>query len=100
MKASELLNTQMNVEDTDKQNSLNEELQMNEQIMGSPFYTRGNKQTGYFITMGDTKLTDDYETPEEAEAQVRADNWNFMTTVIASITEKVTLALQIQNDKN
>lgn len=90
MKASELLNTQQNVENTEYKKSSNEEIQTNEKIEHTPFYVRGNEKTGYFITLGDTRITETYETPLRAIGEVEPKNWNFMTTVISVITEKVT----------
>lgn len=96
MKASEQLSIQSNVEDTDKQHSSNEgELTTNEQIENTPFYIRGNEALGYFLTMGDTRITELYEDELSARLQIDHTNWNFTTTVMATIIEKILNQMQI-----
>ena len=97
MKASEQLGIQSNAENTDKQHSSdNNELTTNEKIENTPFFVRGNDKMGYFITLGDTRISELYEDEISARLQVNNNNWNFITTVIATITEKILNQMQIE----
>lgn len=72
---SALLNTQLNAEESPtKQKS--SELVEREQIVDTPFWIIGNKETGYFLTMGKYRLTEPMKTKTAVRTYLRANTWN------------------------
>ena len=48
----------------------------NEQYGQSPIYVRGNKELGYFATIGDQRITEDFfDTPDDVEDFLSTKNW-------------------------
>lgn len=82
IKQKEILNTQNNVEETHKSTSLVK----NEQIKGTPFRIIGT-ENGWFIVMGDHKLTENSETEDEALLKLATEYWMIIMRMIARITE-------------
>jgi hypothetical protein len=67
-----------------------------EQVENTPFDLIYNEKDGWFIMMGNHCITERYPTKLEALTQISTNNWKFMTTVIACITENVTKILTEQ----
>lgn len=86
-KHRELLNTQLNAEETHNKNS--SELIFREAIEHTPFYLVGTEENGYFITMGRFKLTENQPTKEKAINQLTIEQWNIVMRMSAIIHESI-----------
>lgn len=93
--ASELLTTQLNADETIKDNSSNatetesspKTLIDYEEIKGTPF-TLVHKDEKYFIAMGDYRLTEPDKTREAALDRLEDEQWMIITLVITICIEK------------
>lgn len=74
----------MNTENTTE----SQELIVREKIPNSPFTVVGNETVGYFITMGEYRLTEHFETTEQASKQLEIDRWNIIARLIAATLDK------------
>lgn len=103
MKNTELLDTSQNVENTDNKNlnykEENTQTVTREEVENTPFEIIGTEQ-GYFLAMGNNRLTEFHLTVEELLVKhdlvkdfegkaFSQTNWNFLTTVIATIINKI-----------
>lgn len=80
-----------------------EKLVVHEQLPGTPFHITGNEEKGYFLRLGDYRLTD-YQTKNEIlgdpddpvplnmteimqhfQNMLRDDQWDIIITIIAAI---------------
>lgn len=68
-------------------------------VEGTPF-TIITKEGKSFVTLGNTKLTQDYETKEEALDRVQNEDWYFKCAVISAITEVTIEELNKRINKN
>lgn len=77
----------MNVKETGKQDS-SEKLIERERMENTPFVLI-KEEEGYFLTLGQYKVTETKETREEIEELITGDktNWEFLMTVIGTIIE-------------
>lgn len=73
---TELLKEQSNLENesTNKESS-SEELEYNKEYQETGIWIRGNETTGYYITVGNWKVSNIYTTPGEAKELL--DNRNY-----------------------
>lgn len=60
----------------------NKELISNEPIKGTPFRMVGNEFNGYFIGLKNYKITDTYDTKEEALERLEAEKWEVIARII------------------
>lgn len=89
MSQKELLNGQNSAEETPN-NSNSSELTIERiKIEGTPFWIIGRKDKGYFIIMGDTKLTETVETKEIAMEKLIKEQYNITFRMIGTIVEKM-----------
>lgn len=82
-KHGELLNIQSNVENNPKENSTLIEY---EQIEGTP-YKAVKTEEGWFLTIGNYKLTEPTKTLEETEEKLKTDQWHIMINTMVAINE-------------
>lgn len=79
----ELQPTHTNVNETDKPNY---HLVTNEKVdENSPFRLVGQEGTGYFIALANYRLTDFYETAEEAVSLLGNTNWTMIANLIVTM---------------
>lgn len=83
-KQGEQLNIQNNVEEIPKEVS---SIVNRNKIENSPFWAIGTDE-GWFITMGDYRLTEPKPTEEEAIELLLTEDWNIIMRMCAVITEK------------
>lgn len=79
-------NTQLNIEKS--QSKENSTLVETELINNTPFHIVKQKEK-WFITMGNHKITHEYNTKEEAIERLHIDKWFILMTVITIITEAI-----------
>lgn len=53
------------------------------QIQNTPFTLVGNKDKGYFLTIGTYRITNYYPTATEAKEQLYKEQWNIIMNLIA-----------------
>lgn len=100
-KMEELLNIQQNANQTHngKSNSQNEKpLIEDESLPGTPFHVRGNEETGYFLRLGNNRMTEHFPTKEDAINELYGEQWNMITKLIVTVTEQIKI-LHTQNEK-
>lgn len=85
-KQKDILNTQSNAEETPKQNSLIIE---REQIENTPFWTLKTEE-GWFLVMGDYRVTEVYETKEEVLECLERDKWKIVLHLAIIVNDKFT----------
>lgn len=59
-----------------------------EPITGTPFAMIKNEE-GYFMVLGNTRITESYETQEEAFAITESDMWSMVARVASIIAENI-----------
>lgn len=96
MKSTELLNIQSNAEETDKQSSTSE-LVKRIDIEETPFQAVKLVDKGWFIALGQYRLTDYKETEEECRLMAKEKHWELLLSVISVIVET---ADTIKNEQN
>ncbi|AXH73228.1 MAG: hypothetical protein [Microviridae sp.] len=85
-KMSEQLHTQLNTNETIKENSL--PLIEREQIPGTPYWIIGNEEQGYFLQFGKYKLTENYSEKEYVKKHLIDNQFNIMLqTCLAVVNE-------------
>ena len=82
MKKVSLETSEQNVNEADRENYFE-----HKEIEGTPFHSIYQEDKGWFIVMGNHRLTEPTKTQEEAEAQISFKDWNFVTRVIGVITD-------------
>lgn len=60
-----------------------------EPIKETPFVIRRDEKNGWYTTMGEYRITEPTKTKEEQYNKIKWGNWNFLTTVIATITDNI-----------
>lgn len=78
----------MNVENNHRENS---SLMERKNIEGTPFYMWGDykgEKAKYYITLGDTKVTEDCDSAEEAMKWKEDHYWEFMMSVMVCVIKK------------
>lgn len=83
-KQGDLLHTQSNVEETPNNKST---LITHNKIEGTPFYVTGNEEKGYFIRLGDYKISEAKQTEDEAIKDLEENKWNIMVNIIATVVD-------------
>jgi hypothetical protein len=58
-----------------------------EQIPNTPFWLVGNEEKGYIIVMGKHRISDYYQTKEDAELSINTQMWKTILNVIAIMLE-------------
>lgn len=61
-------------------------------ITGTPFHTVGNKEQGYFLTLGKYRVSDEFKTKEDLETYIHNENiqnhsWDLIMHLIFTILE-------------
>lgn len=87
-KHADILHTQENIKET--HNKKSNSLITHEPIEGTPFAITGASDKGYFLRLGDYRLTQDYKTTEEVRKILHTEMWDILIKVIAIILEKNT----------
>lgn len=82
--AGELLKLQTSVEET---NIDNKNLVSVETIDGTPLAVVGNDEEGYFIAMGQYKMTEIQKTKEEALENLKYNEWNIILRMMSAVIE-------------
>lgn len=85
-KQKDILNTQENAEETNKENS---SLIVREQIPNTPFYIIKNLENKWFLVMGDHRITELKETKEEALDELENNKWFITMSMAAIVLEKM-----------
>lgn len=80
-----IFNIQNNANETHKANS---PLITHTKIDNTPFTITGNEEQGYFVRMGDYRLTDLHKTPGEAQQQIEEQHWHITMRMIGAIIER------------
>lgn len=78
----DLLNIQNSAQETHNSES---PLIIHEPIENTPFTICGNEEKGYFIRMGSYRLTEYYNTIENAKNHLEIRKWDITVTIIAAI---------------
>lgn len=65
-------------------NTDNRQLILKREIKGTPFTLTGNEDQGYFLTLGNYRLTEAKETPEEATEEIESNTWNIISRLVAA----------------
>lgn len=81
----EQLQSQMNVED--QHNSTSSKIVTNDAIEGTPFRIVGTEQ-GWFIGIGNHRLTEILPEREDAEILVSTKDWNLLTALVMAIMDR------------
>lgn len=81
----DIYNIQPNANETHNKNS---PLIIHREIPRTPFVITGNEDRGYFVRLGDYRISDIQKTPEEAENELVEQHWNVIMRMIASIVER------------
>lgn len=81
-------NTQIFTEEEQllKQSS-GEQLRQIKEIKGTPF-NMVKQESGYTITFADYKVSEEYETEEEALELIAEKNWKLISTLVIAIVDK------------
>lgn len=90
----ELLHTQLNVEDHNKENS--SKLVTRERIPETPFYLIGQVDK-WMITFKNYRITDLYETAEEALESIEKNKWDIIMRMTAIVHESM---IELNNLEN
>lgn len=85
MSQSELLNTQMNAEDPNKENS--GKLIEREQIPGSPFWIIGDEEKGYFLAFNKWQLTEYMRTKQDIKENLETNKWDIILKLILCLPD-------------
>lgn len=89
LKQSELLNLQTNADVSQNKENSNSELVERHEIPNTPFHIVGNKEKGYFLTLGKYKISDTYKTEEELFEDVDKQHWNITLRLITTVHEAI-----------
>lgn len=93
---SELLNTQgIAGDDQNKENS--GELLERHEVPGSPFTIVGNKEQGYFLTMGKYRLTDAYQDVDGVIWGLENEKWEIIFNLIITLIKSTEELRNLEN---
>lgn len=81
----ELLNIQTSVGGNGNKENLNGELIHREKVEGSPLWIVGSKEHGYFVAMGNHRLTESAKTISEAREKLVYEQYNIIANMIVQI---------------
>lgn len=81
----DILNTQTSAEEIHNDNS---PLITHKKVEETPFYITGNNETGYFVRMGDYRLTEIHKTEEEAATELKTNYWHIIIRIVGAIIER------------
>jgi hypothetical protein len=56
-------------------------------MLNTPFWLVGNEEKGYIIVMGKHRISDYYQTKEDAELSINTQMWKTILNVIAIMLE-------------
>ena len=87
MKQAELLNTQLNVESKDTDNSQSSKIVEIKDIENTPFKKVYAENKGWFIGCGGTRISKFVDTESEAEELLENDKWNIIGAFIVCTIE-------------
>lgn len=80
--AGEIYAVEMNKEDSsDKDVKISRE-----PVKGTPFYVVGSEEKGYFIALGQNRITEQKETPGKAINELTDKKWEIIANMIVIIT--------------
>lgn len=82
---TKLLDIQTSIEGEQNKENLNSELIHREKVEGSPLWIVGNKEHGYFVAMGNHRLTDSAKTISEAREKLINEQYNIIANMIVQI---------------
>lgn len=79
-----------NIQNTADQDLLNKrsdstELSQQIKIPGTPFKIVGNQENGFFLALGQYKISENKDTPEEVQDLLILDQWNIIVNVCSTI---------------
>lgn len=83
-KPKENESTYLNTGEIAKENS---PLINREKIEGTPFWLIGILEQGWFIVMGDQRLTEPVETKEQALKLLQTEHWQIMMNMVVTLIE-------------
>lgn len=81
------LQSQMSAESLSKENSSEKQLIVREKIENSPFWVIGTEDSGYFVVLKHYRISETYETVEEARNAIHTEKWNIAFRMCAIIFE-------------
>lgn len=76
-----------NAGETHKENS---PLIEHNELPNTPFHITGSKEKGYFLRLGDYRLTDIYKTEKQLFQQFEKQQWNIIMRMTGAIIERYT----------
>lgn len=90
-----------NVQNQDNSNYSNEDkLFDKEQIEGSPFWAIGNKQTGYYLTVRNIRLSEKQNSIKEVKEYLNKNMYNCIISAILCIIDiKAAEEIKLHNNK-
>lgn len=89
MDIREKSNGQSDISQTHKEeSSKNTQLVEQQPIENTPFWLTKDPESGWFIRWHKYRLTQGFNTPEEAEQVLENNQWNFLAIWIAAITQE------------
>lgn len=80
----DILLTQTNANQPLKENS---PLITHDAIKNTPFIITGNEERGYFLRLGDYRLTEYMQTKEDAAQALQKQQWDLILRCISIVTE-------------
>ncbi|AXH77139.1 MAG: hypothetical protein [Microviridae sp.] len=83
LKQQDILKSQRNAEEADRENSETGKLMEREEIIGTPFLIVGNEEKGYFLALGPYRLTEPTEYKYDVEKVLTEELWNIVIKVIS-----------------
>lgn len=89
MSQKELLNGQNSVEETQNNSNSTETLIERIKVEGTPFWIIGEKGRGYFLIMGNTKITETRVTIAEVKEDMIKEMYNIIFRMTGTIVEKM-----------
>lgn len=82
----DILNTQ-NYAENDLSKESSSELIHKEPIENTPLWVIGNKETGYFLSIHNYRITEIYNTIDEAKDRLKIESWNIIARLTGIIIE-------------
>lgn len=80
-KQAELLASQTNAENPDNSISDSKPLIEKEPFPGTPFWLIGNQDNGYFLAMGQHKLSNNFNTKQQVREFLLYNQWDIILTM-------------------
>lgn len=79
------MNTHTSANETDNSESFK---RVDEKIRDTPLWIRGDESQGYYITMGDFRLTGNHPTKDIPETMIMERDWNLILAIAAAAAQK------------